>query len=88
MARKDWYTVKDAGDQGYAVLKLDEDFRHTETYHVTRRPDVACTCFAGNKSTCRHRQIVQMYISNNLVGSGRLYNFDKTKFYDPPAMEV
>lgn len=88
MARKDWYTVKVRSTKdGYDVLKVNEDFKHTGTYQVDANI-VACTCFAGNKSTCRHRDMVKMYATNQLLDSGRYYNFDKRVFYEPPAMEM
>lgn len=86
MARKDWYTVKNhsaAEGGGWKVLKFDEDFKQTETYLVDLNI-VACTCMAGYRGTCRHREIVKLFRANDLVGSHRMYNFDKAKWFEPP----
>lgn len=89
MARKDWYTVKTGTDTGWEVKKFDEDFRLSDTYYVDKNPNPTermCTCFAGTKDTCRHRQIVTLFLTNGIIDSNKLYNFDKAKWYIPPQI--
>lgn len=89
MAKKDWYTINDQGDQGFAVLKVSDEFDHLATYFVSRQPgnQAVCTCFAGAKF-CRHKKMLAIFQEQDLVGKKKYYNFDKAIWYQPPKLEI
>lgn len=90
MGRKDIYTVYDK-PESFEVVKMDHDFEHIETYHVSKVPGAnVCTCFAGNKDTCRHRQMVEIFREAGKLDSREAYNYDKHKWVTRPkaAMEM
>ena len=41
-----------------------------------------CDCFAGNKGTCRHREMVCIFEDAGEINTGRQYDYDKKKWYD------
>jgi len=91
MARQHIYTVYRGGvptppiERTYRVVKMEADFEPVETYEVSQSGGyLHCTCYAGNKPTCRHRAMVELYEKNNLVDSRRAYQFDKQRWVDMP----
>lgn len=91
MAKKDWYQVKQETPSRWQVIKLDEDLRQVTIYHVARIGDgeeMVCTCFAGNKSTCRHRKMIPIFKANAAIGTNAMYQFDSDKWMEPPEVDV
>lgn len=89
MARKDWYTVNIAPPpaNSFLVLKFNDNFEHETTYTVSREgvDAGACDCFAGLAGKfCRHKQVIPIFEDAKAFNTGRLYSFDKQKWYDPP----
>lgn len=41
-----------------------------------------CECFASNKATCRHRQMIQIFTGHNAIDSGKTFDFDKKLWFD------
>lgn len=91
MARNEIYHIHPkTTDTGFEVLKGDKDLNPTGKYTV----DISgrfCDCFAGNKSTCRHRQMVDMWRSPERLAdetctfrekmeAGFWYEFDKRRW--------
>jgi hypothetical protein len=61
VARKEIYHVQFKGhSDGFEVHKGDLDFNPTGIYHVDHLAK-GCDCFASNKSTCRHREMVKLW---------------------------
>jgi hypothetical protein len=88
MARNDYYTIKPLGENGWNVLKVTADFEPAGGYTVSDSSNhLECDCFAGNKHTCRHRDMVRMYKSSaefrQKIDNGAKYNFDKDKWLEP-----
>jgi len=95
MARQHIYTVFSNPDMNsWRVAKMDRDWHIEETYIVTKvsweipgtlpKEIRLCTCFAGSKDTCRHRQMVTIFEEEKCIDSRRAYNFDQAKWIDPP----
>jgi len=84
MARQHIYTVMSGTTENWDVVKMERDFEHVETYRISKHVNV-CSCFAGNKPTCRHRLLLAMYLKEDAIDSRRAYDFDKDKWIDPPA---
>lgn len=88
MASKDVYTVSQLG-LVFEVKKFDEDFNYLQTYHATEMgqndANMICSCPAGSKPTCRHRQMARIFEAEEKLGTGEFYHFDKKKWY--PALK-
>lgn len=87
MSRKEIYKVVPMGDTGcmWEVIKADFDFNYTGKYHVSKSTlgHMECDCFAGNKSTCRHRMMVDLFVAVD-YHHGQWYNFDKAIWIPNP----
>lgn len=97
MARNELYQFRSGTNSpsqpdvlNFRCIKLDKDFEVTGQYVVTivnwGKPNqfMTCECFAGSKSTCRHRTMLTTFIEQDKIDSGALYEFDKDKWYEPP----
>lgn len=78
MAQHSLYTVRTG--ESYQVLKFDEDLEHLETYSTSAE---GCTCPAGHMDTCRHRQILGLFLETDRVNSGWFVDWDRTKWHNP-----
>lgn len=88
MGKRDIYTVDNfQGQPGiYTVRKFDEGSGIlVETYTVSEITESAmvCTCFAGGRPTCRHRQMLRLFQAEERVGQGWMYKYD-AKIWVPP----
>ncbi len=83
MGRQHIYTVLSGTDMNWDVVKMERDFEPIETYHVSKHVSV-CSCYAGSKDTCRHRQLIGIFETAQAINSRRAYDFDKGKWIDPP----
>jgi len=88
MGRLNIYTVLSGTTENWTVTKMDRDFEVEDTYYVSKHVSV-CSCFAGSKSTCRHRQLVDIFSAENKIDSREAYDFDKKRWVPRPkaAME-
>lgn len=83
MARQHIYTVMSGTPENWDVIKMERDFEHVETYKVSKHVSV-CSCYAGSKSTCRHRELLKIFQQANAIDSRRAYDYDRDKWIDPP----
>lgn len=83
MGKQNIYTVLSGTTENWSVVKMDRDFEEVETYHISKHVSV-CSCYAGNKPTCRHRQLLAIFQDANAVDSRRAFDFDKNRWIDPP----
>jgi len=94
MSYKHIYTVLSDGDPNkWRVIKMDRDFDKEGEYNVNFVPSpsggfLTCDCFASNKATCRHRQMVTLFNEQRLVNSRRAYDFDKKRWIAQPTLEA
>lgn len=89
MGRLNIYTVLSGTTENWTVTKMDRDWEVEDTYYVSKHVSV-CSCFAGSKSTCRHRQLVDIFVAEQKVDSREAYDFDKQRWVPRPkaAMEL
>ena len=86
MAKEHIYTVKSGSyPDVFIVHKLDRDYELIENISVSRRQANnrelwLCSCYAQTRPTCRHRSMVQKFLAEGLVDSGKLYDYDKGTF--------
>lgn len=79
------YNCKHSGDQ-YLITKFD---RHGEVESSYLCDHGQCQCPAGVRDTCRHRQMLPMFLEEGLVNTNLFLNWDKrsiTDFNGLPAL--
>lgn len=85
MARHNIYTVLSGTSENWSCVKMNRDWEVEDTYYISKHVSV-CSCFAGSRSTCRHRQILSIFLAEGKVDSREAYDFDKQKWVQrPPA---
>ncbi len=67
------YNCHTDGDQ-YRITKFDSLGNVESTYLCTTEE---CECPAGVRLSCRHRQMLPIFIDNNKVNSFFFYDFDR-----------
>lgn len=75
------YNLKHDGDQ-YRVTKFDDDLNVESSYLMTA---TECTCPAGHRPTCRHRQMFSTLVQR--IGSSWMFDFDKIEWVGGVAGE-
>ena len=66
------------------ICKWDDDLNVLETYDVSHQ---GCSCPAGSRPTCRHRQMLQLFQDMKRVDTNWFYNFDYKAWIRPMADE-
>lgn len=77
------YNVRTAsGEDNYRVTKFDEDFNVEATYDLTHSPrwGWSCNCHAGQRATCRHREMIVWFIKYDAVNKNLFLDYDKKKW--------
>lgn len=93
MARNHLYTIKSTSDTTFSVTKFDLDFNpEGELYHVSvigagKQQSTICTCPAGHRTTCRHRQMLDVFKEEERIDSGWFYHFDKRVWIEPISLD-
>jgi len=65
------------GDE-YAVTKFDKLGGEADVYFVVRSTfGEDCTCKAAHRITCRHRQMVNIFLQAERVNGNWRYNYDE-----------
>jgi hypothetical protein len=78
------YNCRDAGDQ-YRITKFDEDMNPIVSYHTTLS---ACDCPAGERETCRHRQMLVHFLEKpGSINSMWFWNHDRKGWVSSPVDE-
>lgn len=77
------YSCRRSGE-GFVVTKFDGDLNHEADYLTSFQ---GCTCPAGSKATCRHRQMLFLFVERKHVDDGWLLCWD-TKFWHRPMGDV
>ena len=67
------YNCRDAGDQ-YRITKFDEDMNPIVSYHTTLS---ACDCPAGERETCRHRQMLARFLERGYVNQPFFWDHER-----------
>lgn len=69
----------------YRVVKFDNDL-NLETIYTLRRGysgKYYCNCFAGNRDTCRHREMLAGFIKHNVVDSKYFFDYENWRWVTP-----
>jgi len=104
MGYKDLYTIEPKGpnkdnNPTWYVGKIDKDglpgsaHPNAPSGYLVSKPGnyYECPCFASNRHTCRHRDMVRMYENDaefrQKIDDHWLYNYDKDKWQAPVKVE-
>lgn len=71
------YNCKHAGDE-YRITKFEDD-APISSYLCTFDE---CDCQAGQRPTCRHRQMLPLFIAREAVDTGWWYDYDRGGWVD------
>jgi len=81
------YNVRNISPYAYRMVKFDDWF-NVETSYLLYQPYnkyyYVCNCFQSNKPSCRHREMLSMFIKEKKVNTGWFYNYD-TKVWERPV---
>jgi len=85
MSRYTCYALTDPDTGIYRMSKFDNDLNLNGSYtlrHVRGRT-YACDCPAANRHTCRHREMMPLFLAEKAVNTGRFYDYDKKMWIAP-----
>ena len=68
----------------YTITKLTADYEPIATYELSPR---SCTCPAGFRPSCRHREMLPTFLAAGHVDDGTFYNYDLKTWLPPLTME-
>jgi hypothetical protein len=77
------YNLKTDGDE-YRITKFTNDLEVESSYLTSHQE---CTCPAGHRPTCRHRQMLPSMLAADLADSGGFYDFESQQVLVPLAEE-
>ena len=75
------YNLKSSDGQ-WRITKFTNDL-DVEASYITSEAE--CECPAGNRPTCRHRQMLPRMLNVGAEDSGMFYDFDTDQFLEPIA---
>jgi len=83
------YSLKTT-ENGYQIFKLGDDFEHQATYELEwtahdkqGRDKLSCSCPAGARPNCRHREMAYLFTSERKIDKGWLFDYDNRQWHEP-----
>lgn len=67
------YNMRHAGDE-YRCTKFNSDFDVESSYTLSLEE---CTCPAGHRPMCRHREMLPKFIARDHIGDNWLFDYDR-----------
>lgn len=81
------YAMRSAGPSTLAIAKFDDDFNVAETYTIEIHGSrMSCSCPAGVRPSCRHRNMVGTFTLANAINSDNFYCYETQLWYRPIAV--
>ena len=77
------YSVRQLDVHIYRMVKFDYDFNVQTIYAIYKTKEWGCSCFQHDKPSCRHRQMISLFISENKVNSGWFFDYER-KVWERP----
>jgi hypothetical protein len=66
------------------MVKFDEGLNVLTVYELTiRRGWISCQCFRANRETCRHRQMIALFVQHDRVDKGWFYDYGSGEWLKP-----
>ncbi len=66
-------------------FNADLEFQHEYTLSEVSHDSVICTCFAGARPTCRHRQMLRLFQGLGKIGTREYYDMGNDTWHDYSA---
>lgn len=79
-----FYNLKSSDGQ-WAITKFDNDL-NVESSYITS--ELECSCPAGSRPSCRHRQMLPKMLHVGAEDSAMFYDFDHDQFLEPITDEA
>ena len=88
------YNCHRIDERHYKITKFDSDLNPVHSAQKNAPPRLAsytcttseCDCPAGHASSCRHRKMLPMFISNKKVDSNYFFIWDEHSWYKAPGI--
>lgn len=82
------YNCKALPNDQFRMIKWSDDLEVQEIYNLRKgwRGRYYCECFAANKETCRHRDMLNWYITRNAFSAGWFIDYEARRWV--PLTEV
>lgn len=74
------YHLRSAPGASFRITKLDADYRVEATYLVSSSE---CSCPAGSRPTCRHRQMLPFFLAKGHVDNGWMLDWHTRQWRSP-----
>jgi hypothetical protein len=89
------YNCHRIDERHYKITKFDSDLNPVHSAQKNAPPRLAsyicttseCDCPAGHASSCRHRKMLPIFISNKKVDSNYFFIWDEHSWYKAPGIE-
>ena len=81
----DYYHIRSAPSGSYRITKLDQDYEVEGSYELlpTNHNHFSCSCPAGHKPSCRHREMLPNFIKANHIDDGWMLVWQTRKWAQP-----
>lgn len=75
------YSCRDVG-WGVRVVKWSDDLDVEAVYHLERRRGgrYSCECASSGRFSCRHREMVPLFIARDAMETGAFLDYDHAKW--------
>lgn len=74
------YHLRSAPGASFRITKLDADYRVEATYLVSSSE---CSCPAGSRPTCRHRQMLPFFLAKGHIDNGWMLDWHTRQWRSP-----
>jgi hypothetical protein len=72
-------------NHAYLIAKFDDDFNVESAYELTENE---CSCPAGSRKSCRHRQMLPVFLAANAVDTEQFYCFETSSWVKPDLNHI
>lgn len=84
MAKNELYQIHKVTEHQFKCLKFDMDFTPKGGYEISIvKKRMECSCYASNRPTCRHRQMLALSLKEKKINGGWYYDFDRGEWHSP-----
>jgi len=83
------YNCRTAPDNSWRVTKFDEDLEVESSYVLkVVQGRFRCQCFQANKPSCRHRDMLERFITQKKVDTTMFYHYEAGMWVDPITKRI
>lgn len=75
------YSMRQIG-RAYRMVKWDDLFNVEAIYTLMPRGNhFACECFQAKRYTCKHREMLPVFLEAEAVNTGRFYDYEERRWH-------